>query len=82
MSLYNEKRPRTPLKVDIRKLVEVGCVVDALDLDGYGSRSVTDVLPVAATEEHLGLNLLPGAEPVFGITTQPGWADETHVQSY
>lgn len=44
-------RVLTYFKFDVREVVEVGRVVDGLDLDRYGGRPFSDVLPVDATEE-------------------------------
>jgi len=41
----------TYFELNIREVIEVGRVVDRLDLNRYGSRTFSDVLPVDATKE-------------------------------
>lgn len=44
----------TYFEFNVREVVEVGRVVDGLDLNGYGGRPFPDVLPVDAAEERYG----------------------------
>lgn len=67
----------TYFELDVREVVEVGRVVDGLDLDGYGSRPFSDVVPVDAAEERYRrpefVDAAAGvAQPAVRLATEPG----------
>lgn len=67
----------TYFEFNVREIVEIGRVVDGLDLDRYGGRPFSDVFPVDAAEERYGGTQLvyppaTGAQPPVGLTTEPG----------
>jgi len=49
---------RRDFEVDVGELVKVGRVVDGTDVDGYGRRSLADVLPVDEAEERRTFNII------------------------
>lgn len=75
---FMRRRTLTYFEFDVREIVEVGRVVDGLDLDGYGGRPFPDVLPVDAAEERYCRAELVNApsarsQPPVRLAAEPGY---------
>ena len=61
----------TYFEINIRKVVEVGGVVDGLDLHGDGGGPLADVVPVDALEPAAVLDILQVPDPLVHLVTEP-----------
>ena len=59
------------LEVNVWELVEVGGVVDRLDMHGDGGGPLADVVPVHTFEEGQGLDVVQTLDPPLRIRTKP-----------
>ena len=59
------------LEVNVWELVEVGGVVDGLDMHRYGRRPLTDVVPVNTFEIRQSLDVVKTLHPPLRIRTKP-----------
>ena len=66
----------------LREVVKVGGVVDGVDLDGDGGRSLPDVGPVHALEVAQRLDLAEVLHPLLVITAKSEINSRIHTCEY
>ncbi len=60
------------LFIELLKVIKIRCVSHVLDIDGYGRRSVSDMLPICPSEEMVVLQILHLiTKTILTVTHQP-----------